>query len=274
VPLTSTSNDHPPALRVASFNIRADTLASRVLDLSNVWHNRKPRVLNVLRELDCDVVGLQECVDHQWRWLQPRLAAQYDSYSVGSDGRRRGELCTLLWKRARFELLAYDTFWLNDEFSPYGRMPHAHRPRICSWVRLGDMRTGEAISVFNTHFDHRAGESGDLVRKRSAELVLRRMEDHGLEHSVLMGDLNSPVDCAACVTLRHDLVDAHDAVHGREGPRLGTYHRWNGKPLEVMDYIFCTPDAQVERFAVVTAHGGLGEHWPSDHFPVIAQLRF
>src|SRR3990170_3901544 len=84
---------------VMTFNIHSDTLPGRLLDGPNAWPQRRQRVLNALRESNCDVVGLQECVERQLVYLQPILAEEYDSYAVGTKGGLRGELCPLFWKR-------------------------------------------------------------------------------------------------------------------------------------------------------------------------------
>jgi hypothetical protein len=96
-------------LAVMSFNIRYGTAN----DGDNHWTRRRGFLVDVMRDADADLVGLQEALDHQIAALLQALPP-YGVIGVGrDDGRTRGEYAAILYRRDRFRVADAGTFWFS-----------------------------------------------------------------------------------------------------------------------------------------------------------------
>jgi len=163
------------------------------------------------------------------------------------------------------------TFWL----SPTPEKPSlgwgAHYHRICTWARLKDLSTGKTLQFWNTHFDHESLEA----RRKSAELLLERTRAvrAGKEAFVLVGDFN---DIPGSDFYRILSSALRDSLGISETPAYGPQGTFNGfryaGPLEGrIDHVFVGEGLQVLRHGTLT--DSYGQHFPSDHFPVLTELR-
>ena len=100
--------------RVLTFNLRVRT----ILDGPNIWDRRRDFVVERVRSFDPDLLGTQE----GWGVMEDFLRDQLDDYTffgVGqSDGKRRGEMCAVFFKTARFDRLDGGHFWLSALTEP------------------------------------------------------------------------------------------------------------------------------------------------------------
>lgn len=143
------------------------------------------------------------------------------------------------------------------------------------------------MTVLNTHFDHAPGGQGDAVKTASAGIILGQMQQlsggPGLSGCLLLGDLNfQPVlEAKAGAALPHpayallssSLADAWVAAHPPPAPWPQTYHGWRQSKACCIDYIFCSPDWTVLDCKPDGDAAQVEPAYPSDHFPVLAQLR-
>ena len=282
-------------IRLMSFNIRMDTLADGV----NAWPNRADRVVSVLvgrggtpDDPALDIIGLQEVLDHQLEHIKAAVPG-YGHVGVGrDDGRRRGEYSPILFRRDRLQVLDSGTFWLSETPEVPGSTHWGNRvTRICTWARFRERGGDRTLWVYNTHFDH----ASERARRCAAELVAAVMATRADAGSpaVLLGDFNAHPESRVVRYLtgglnrarpgddggwavRSRLVDAWAAAHG-ESDSGGTWNGW-AHPVRSgarIDYIFVSADlevlaAGVERDRGVSTDG----RPPSDHYPVLAEVRW
>lgn len=260
-----------PALRVMTFNIRYDNPE----DGEDGWANRKARVASMVRFHGADAVGLQEALRNQIADLEAALP-QFGWFGTGRSAARDGEHCAVLYRRDRLEVLAESTFWLSETPEVAGSQAwDAALPRIVTWGKLRDRRTGAAFHLFNTHFDHR----GETARRESARLLRRKIAEIAGPGGpvVVTGDFNTTPDTEPYRILTTGdgtpgpLVDALSAS---SCPHHGPTTSWNGfkaiQPGRRIDFILVRPPVGVLQ------HGTLSDtfdgRFPSDHLPVIAEL--
>jgi endonuclease/exonuclease/phosphatase family metal-dependent hydrolase len=257
-----------PAWTVMTFNIRYGTAD----DGDDRWTNREELVYGVIRDRDADIVGLQEALDFQIDAITDSVPG-YGVIGVGrDDGATKGEFSAILYKLDRFYVDRSGTFWLSDTPEAVGSTSWGNEiTRICTWARLIDRATGEAIMVYNTHFDHRSQES----RLASATLIGQRIKAHRGERVVLLGDFNAGEDNQAMLYLTTHrggprLVDTFRAAHP-DATGVGTFNAFKGESAgDKIDHVFVnsgftTLDAGIDR----TNEDG---RYPSDHFPVWARI--
>lgn len=257
-------------LRVMTFNIRYNEPRDGV----NAWANRKTKVADVIRFHKADIIGVQEALLTQLGDLE-KLLPGFAWCGVGrSDGKESGEFSAILYKKARFRLIETKTFWLSPTpETPGSKGWDAAFPRIVTWARFRDKRSGKTFVHFNTHFDH----IGEKARSESASLILKEAARvAGKLPFIITGDLNVTEDTAAYKTMVTETggIKAADARYAAANGHFGGDSTWNGfkelEPGQKIDYIF------VRSGIKVLEHGVLSDRWnglwASDHLPVIAEI--
>jgi endonuclease/exonuclease/phosphatase family metal-dependent hydrolase len=257
-------------LTVISFNIRYGTAQGG----EHVWPNRRTLVAAVIRDHAPHLVGIQEALRFQLDELGAALP-RYREVGVGrDDGRTRGEYAAILVDTTRFGILAEGTFWFSDTPTVPGSVHWGNRiTRISSWARLVDRATGDTVRIYNAHWDHESQPS----RERSAALLLARMAgDPGPgDLLILTGDFNADESNPALQALLADprlpLRDTYRALHPGAAV-VGTFNGFRGDSTGgKIDAVLVGPGWDVLRAEIDRRRvDGL---WPSDHFPVVAQVR-
>jgi len=259
------------ALRVMTFNIRYDNPG----DGEDGWANRKAKVASMIRLHGADVVGLQEAQPNQIADLQAALPL-LAWFGTGRSAERDGEHCAVFYRRDRLEVLAESTFWLSETPDAAGsRGWDAALPRIVTWGRLRDRRSGSVFHLFNTHLDH----VGEGARRESARLLLRKVaEIAGPDGPVVVtGDFNTTPDSEPYRILtsgdapRGALVDA---MRASSCPHHGPTSSWNGfkaiEPGRRIDFVLVRPPVAVLQHAILS--DTFDGRFPSDHLPVLAEV--
>jgi len=267
--------DDSLAVKVMTFNIRCDNHG----DGPNRWAPRRDAAAEVVRRFAGDFIGIQEAVPHQVADLQKALPEYRQlgrSREADPDG---GESTPILYRHGRWRIDPVQSgwFWLSDTPEAAGSATWGNTiPRMVVWARFIDEKTGRGLYVFNTHFDH----ASEPARRRSAELLGRRiMARQGAEPVVVMGDFNAG---EASYAMRHltgqdadspvKLVDTFRALHP-DAQEVGTFHGFrggtgNGK----IDHILMSPGGKVLAADILRDRIPGEERYPSDHYPVTAEL--
>jgi endonuclease/exonuclease/phosphatase family metal-dependent hydrolase len=235
------------------------------------WDTRKDSVREVIREARPDVAAFQEMetfaggsfntVNLQKDWIRsgfPDLVP-----AAAGDPEVFPDTQPIFYRRDRFELLDQGFFF----FSPtpdvlYSRSWDGRFPAFCSWVRLGDLRTGGAFYVFNLHLDHASRGN----RLKAARLVADRIRNrvHPGDPVIVLGDFNAPVGSSTLRRIRAEGLE-------RVPVRGSTFHFHRGiDVIPAIDHILHSPGLSVKGAAVLRDRY-LGT-WPSDHYPVLAVL--
>lgn len=271
----------PPAsgqeleIRVMTFNIRYGTADDGI----NRWENRKAFLVATIQEFDPDLLGTQETLGFQRDYLAEQLP-DHDVIGVGrDDGKEKGEMMALYFRRERFEKLAAGHFWLSETpATPGSKSWDSSLPRMVTWVKLQDRTaTGKPpILYFNTHFDHR----GTQARLKSAQLVRQKIGDLAEGCAVIVtGDFNAgegsqPYTALFAAEGGQDapVVDCFRVAHPERTDKEGTgsgFKAENTRGARI-DWIACSREWKVRAAEIVrSARDG---RTPSDHFPVTVRL--
>jgi endonuclease/exonuclease/phosphatase family metal-dependent hydrolase len=259
-------------LRVVSFNIRYGTAN----DGENEWPKRRDLLFEVMRELDADVVGLQEALAFQIDEIAAAVPG-YAAIGVGRDDAARvGEHTAILFRTSRFRVADAGTFWFSDTPEvPASRSWGNRITRISTWARLID-RSGRGFYLFNLHLDHESQPS----REQSVALLARRIAGRAFpsEPVVVTGDFNAGERNPAMAALvsasdpASRFVDTFRALHPA-ATDVGTFSGFEyGKTGgEKIDYVFVQPGTEVLSAEIVRT--SRDSRYPSDHFPVAATIR-
>ena len=270
--------------RVMTFNIRYGTADDGV----NRWENRKEFLAATIKAFDPDLLGTQETLGFQRDYLAEQLPG-YDVLGVGrDDGKEKGEMMALYYKRERYEKLAGGHFWLSESpDKPGSKSWDSSLPRMVTWVKLRDRKAANAkaagemtappILFLNTHFDHR----GPQARLKSAELLRRQIGALAEGCAVIVtGDFNAGEASEPYRALFADVagqkspvVDCYRIVHPERTANEGTGSGFKATSTSGarIDWIACSHEWKVLKAEIDrTERDG---RTPSDHFPVMAVLQ-
>jgi endonuclease/exonuclease/phosphatase family metal-dependent hydrolase len=294
-------------LKVMTLNL----LCAGAVNPAGPWSQRFPLVLDVLRA-GADIIALQEATATQLADIEreltdfsiipgpesgemrlPKMVHTMARLWHGAKNIRnkrhhthllpahppkhRGEHCALLYRTEKYAAIAGNAFWISHQPDVVGSiLPGTVLPRVVNWVRLQEKDTLQSVTVFNAHLDFMP-----WAPLRSARILRRILDTHWDNlPQILMGDFNAVPNSAAYKHLGRELEhnlhprleDAWLAAEEKQGPE-GTYHggtgrvRWIGR----LDRILFRPNLRVERAVTLTHHKGT--FYPSDHYPVLAELR-
>jgi endonuclease/exonuclease/phosphatase family metal-dependent hydrolase len=263
-------------IRVMTFNIRVGTAP----DGGDRWENRKDLVIEVIRKDHPDLLGLQEALRFQ---IDAILGALPEYAEIGrgrDDGETAGEYSPILYRQARFQVQARDTFWFSDTPTVPGSMTWGnHYPRICTWARFTATGSDFDFYYYNLHLDHQSQNS----RVKSAALLSRRIrERHPALPVIVTGDFNAGEDNPAIRFLRGQVTE----LDGEKSPNLvdtfrrrhpdadsvGTFNGFKGERNgPKIDFIFVSKSFEV--LGAEIDRESRDGRYPSDHFPVTATIR-
>ena len=283
-------------LTVASFNVRYQNDEDN--REGNGWERRCPYVCGLIDFESFDIFGAQEVLHPQLLDMCARLT-DYDFVGVGrDDGKTRGEYAPIFYKKERFERLDSGHFWLSERSDRPTVGWDAALPRICTWGRFLDRRTGRRFWFFNLHMDH----IGKKAREKSAELVVEKIRSFCApdESVILTGDFNVDQHDTIYTTFTDSgvLADSYETAAKRFAPN-GTFNDFHVDRLtdSRIDHVFVSPSFRVVRYGVLTdtyrtptaeseelvrsgnfpEEVGLRSYRAraiSDHFPVVVKLGF
>ena len=254
-------------MNVMTYNIRFDNPD----DENDSWDRRKVLILEQLLFYEPAVFGIQEGMHHQVEYLDDSLPG-YDYAGVArDDGKTGGEYSAVYYNLSLFTRVKDHTFWLSETPGEPSVGWDAAMERICTCVLLRHKKSGQQVWVFNTHFDH----VGEQARRNSARLILDKINElnTGNHPVVLMGDLNAQPDDQPIQRIGSRMQDARLVTEIRPFGPEGTYNGFQfDEPVERrIDYIF-VDSLKVIKYGVLSDPENL--QYPSDHFPVIARVKF
>ncbi len=263
-------------VKVMSFNIRYGTAK----DGENHWDKRKEFLAETVAAFDPDLLGTQETLGFQRDFLAKKLTG-FDVLAAGrDDGKEKGEMMALYWRKARFEKQAGGHYWLSEKPDVAGSKSwDSSLPRMATWVKLKDKTKPNAKPVLfvNTHFDH----IGKVARFESAKLIRDKIATLGEGCAVIVtGDFNSGEGSEPYKALfdprekvESPVLDSYRMMHPKREPGDGTSTGFKAGVSRGsrIDWIGVSKDWKVIAAGIDrTERDG---RTPSDHFPVTAVLR-
>jgi endonuclease/exonuclease/phosphatase family metal-dependent hydrolase len=238
-------------------------------DGANNWDARRDLVVEMLRAEDPDVIGTQELFKRQGDEIVERLP-QFVWFGEGRGGGDADEHMGVFYRKDRLRVRESGNFWLSDTPDVPGSRTWGNLyPRMVTWARFERLADGATFTLYNTHLPYR--DIDEPARIRCAELIRDRLDKlPESERVILVGDFNTTPESRVHAILTGSLTDAWIAAAKRSGP-AGTFHGFTGKQEGRIDWIlFRGLEANWVK-TITTQRGG---RYPSDHFPLGAELAF
>lgn len=268
--LSLTFVEAAPPLKIASYNIQYDNIKDTV----NTWAKRLPGVVSVFNKYQFDVVGAQEPYLAQLNDLMPKIPdyAYIGINILGGTDILKRHYTPILYKKDKFDVLDWGTFWFSETPDVPGKGWDAHSARICTWAKFKEKKSGKAFFFFNIHFDHK----GIIARRESPKLLLAKIKEIAAGYPVFtMGDFNTNQHTENYKTMNESGV-VKDSYHiakkmlNREIPTFNGY-RAELKGSNRIDHIYVSlnPEIKIKSYRILTdSYKGI---YPSDHFPVLIE---
>ena len=238
-----------PSFRVATYN----THKCRGMD----GRIRPVRVAEVLRELDVDVIALQEVVSLTGG-RREQNQAQYLADAVGFEFR--------IGETRKLRGAAYGNVVLSrypvKQVEVYDLTASRREPRGCIRCDL-EIAHGKIVHVFNIHLG-----TGYLERRKQAHMLMSRevLLAQSLKHPrLVLGDFNEWTRGLVSRMLQHEFESVDIQLH------LNRRRTYPGVlPLMHLDHMYFDRDLALEEFLLHRSRMALVA---SDHLPLVAEFR-
>lgn len=248
-------------MKIMTFNLRYDNET----DGEHSWSFRQGSLLKMIQKHQADVIGTQETSDKIFAFLETHCP-DYDLAGDGREANRLGERCTVMIRKENYQILKTETVWLNGKFDLAGDLdPEEGFARICTMVLIQDKATHVKTRIFNCHLAYQS----NTVIQRNGENLLNYIQRYQYTRIpfVLMGDFNSAIDHPIHEPLLSRFKEAYLSLN-QERPR--TFHAYGDpKGIVAIDFIYTNTLTFHNVMTDTSKFDGL---YPSDHYPVIAEL--
>ena len=294
-----------------SFNRKVQA-ANGAMSPQRMWCNSAVAVADAIIEADCDILGIQDVCDTiagRRDGVKPLIdiirerGGDFDWLvlsNVNPNFPLDGTLANgtgVIWRNSRFELRDWGIYWLSGIYDKPGR---AKAYRFGSdkvsmmWVRLYD-RVAEKEVFFTS-----AGTNGPTQYNKGEKIVYHEINIANCRNIIdyMKNDI-VPNGAASVITLNAHNAPSHDGYKVLAGDRWFDVHDrlheesalseeairvkdtcnspdesklQGGRPDHILVDGFNIKDYKVLRKKYPTADGTL--HYPSLHFPVVAELSY
>ena len=266
------------SIRIGTYNLRY--INSNDAE-ENQWENRKGRVKQSILDNDFDIFAVQECSGDIKTYLESELNTTYAGgyFNPYAGHTSKVEYVAILYKKDKFTLSDWRTFWLADDISKINSISapndasgeYTYYRGGCCAV-LTETATGKKMFVISTH-----GCLGAEYRAKYAAIyaeIEKKYNTNGYP-AFLLGDMNSRPTDAASVEYRKYWNDVYRSVSPDMivGP-FATYNAFdlnrnlNADPKR-LDYIYYRNATSLKYVCNSKKYDNL---YASDHLPVYADM--
>lgn len=248
-------------IRVVTFNLRYTGTGKTSVAF------REKLLIPQLKEYNPDSMGFQEATVEWMGFLRNGFK---DYGYVGrhrDDGMLKGEANPIFYRKDKYDLIDYDTFWLSKTPDKAGSSDwNSGSVRICTYAVLENKETKERYVHFNTHLDN----SSTQARTEQIKIVLNKVNEFIDKYPVVLtGDFNtgrySSVYNATSLVLNDTCLNAPIAKD------MYTYHDY-GNADYLLDYIFVND--KIDPLVYHVIDDKILDTYLSDHYGIYVDLKF
>jgi endonuclease/exonuclease/phosphatase family metal-dependent hydrolase len=264
-----------------SFNVRG---SFRDRGTSNAWPERAVLNVETIRRCAPDVIGFQELQSGNLETYEESLP-RYDyvpgpRYGNGA----RPSFNAIFFDPQRLRLLETGGFWLSETPERYSSSWGSRVVRSANWAYFESFDTGLSFLHLNTHLDHVSKaarvEGSRLILRKTTELLRHYGDDTPV---VVMGDFNCRPGTPTYRNFAEGgFVDTYLAAGDEDGEGAHTFHAFKGSryrdarsglgPRRIDWILLRDPGRRLQPASHSIVRDHSGETYPSDHYPVLADL--
>ena len=292
-------------IKVGSYNLMtSDSRVKHIAKTADMSHQRywchsAQAIAAQVSDLDCDIIGLQEVCDSIWgltgdkgfrKMMEDAGNTQYKwiLYPNGSKGNLSYDVA-IGYKSDVFTELESGIYWLAGIFDRSEALPTAPKgsKRPCVWAKLQHNETGKILYFFSTHFVVPSiSKEGNAFNAENCIKYAEELIGSRKIPSIIVGDFNATKGAPGFDIVEgsgrwHDVfyILKDEGILDESETKQGTCNSKNEESISGWrpDHITIDGNLTAESFRTVrdkypTTDGT--RHYPSDHFPVVAELKF
>ena len=267
-------------IQVMSFNVRG---SFRDRGEANAWEERAASNVGTIMRRAPGLIGFQELQRGNLETYRERLPQYAHVLGPRNGNRAHHSFNAIFFDAERFELLDSGGFWLSETPGRYSASWGTRVVRSANWVRLRFSETGLNFLHLNTHLDH----VSSLARVEGSYLILRKLAQL-LEDElpvVVTGDFNCrPGTPVYRNFVEGGFVDTYLAAGNEDTVDANTFHGFKGTSYREkrpglgprrIDWILLKDPLggiRAVSHSIVRDHDEGSAVYPSDHYPVLAEL--
>jgi endonuclease/exonuclease/phosphatase family metal-dependent hydrolase len=267
-------------IRVMSFNVRG---SFRDGDKANAWNNRAASNVETIECWAPDLIGFQELQEGNLETYRERLPQYAHVLGPRYGNRAPYDFNAIFFDPERLELLGSGGFWLSETPEKHSKSWGTRVVRSANWARLGLSETGLTFLHLNTHLDH----VSRLARVEGSGLILRKLVELQEDESpaVVTGDFNCrPGTPTYSNFAEGGFVDTFLDAGNEDTVDANTFHAFKGTryreprpglgPRRIDWILLKDPRRRIRAVShsIVRDHDEESGAYPSDHYPVLAEL--
>ncbi|HDD35678.1 MAG TPA: endonuclease/exonuclease/phosphatase family protein [Candidatus Desulfofervidus auxilii] len=235
------------------------------------WCFRKDIVAFIIKRINPDIFGTQEGWEDQIKELA--IATGYD-YHVFAPEWNRKRMFPCVWTKKEMDILESGTFWLSPTpHIPFSKAWNSAYPRAATYVIAKKYR--KFFLFISTHLDNVSKKA----RLYQAAVLCEEIKKINQENYpiILVGDFNDSPNSSvhALLTGKIDLNgvkgDFIDVWQWLKKDENATFHAFTGKGQRGrIDWILVSSNVKIKNvFLIKDIFAGI---YPSDHYPIVAEL--
>ena len=280
-------------IRVGSYNVWSHLARASQIRKGNAaeersWNSSKEAVAKQIVDIDCDILAMQEvtsvCRDDLAKLVKKAGGKRYKLWWVNTypEGHRSVVGNAVFYDKKRFKFEKQNIYY----FSPTPEVQSKgwdekryYRASLATVVT--DKRSGKRFFLFATH-----GPLGKEANAHAGELLVEWDKSYNSEAlpSIAVGDMNARPEQAFHQAMCAHFEDCALVAKEKVGP-IGTFNSASGSdknlslPHRRIDHIYVhSTDKgkfEVGKYEVIVKKYNIGgiEHYPSDHCPVVVDLK-
>lgn len=270
-------------IRVMSFNIRG---SSRDRGKRYAWANRAAANVATIGRCAPALIGFQELQRGNLKTYRERLPDYAHILGPRYGNRIPHDFNAIFFDPTRLTVLDSGGFWLSKTPERYSANWGTRVVRSANWALFASPETGPSFLHLNTHLDHKSRSA----REEASALIVRKLaeirEDHGYEPPVIVtGDFNCrPGSLPYRNFMEGGFVDTYHAAGNEEIEDANTFHAFKGRlyreahpgrgPRRIDWILLSDPRRRLlaKSHSIVRDHDERSGVYPSDHYPVLAEL--
>lgn len=251
-------------LSVISSNIRFDNPA----DGENAWPHRRALLSETLKKHSPHIIATQEGRFDQLKDFES-LLNDFEIIDAHRSWIKERMYPTFFIKKNTFETIQSGDLWLSETPEVAGSLSFGSTfPRLMTWIKLQPKNSNINLLLINTHLDHKKSETRIEQIKVLSKEILKLKEER--TKVLIFGDFNDSPQSVVRDTLLQNLNFLKDSW---TAPEETSHHHFDGQCENGsrIDWIMVDKSFEVEKCFL--DKNSIAGKYPSDHFPVVCEIK-